>query len=109
MAAGQFGGMRTGIDGLKMDNFGWNLQSGICVIPEKFELVSRIGGICIDSTNDCYEYAGGWNYYLYGQDLKLSMDLTYIDDLPITSSGSNYGGVQNNALFMIRTQLQFQF
>jgi len=108
-AAGQFGPVRTGIDELQMNNLGWNLQSGIFVIPEKFELVSRVGGICIDGANNCYEYAGGWNYYLYGQDLKLSMDLTYIDDLPIVSSSSNYDGVQNNALFMIRTQLQFQF
>lgn len=110
-AAGQFGPVRTGIDELllQMNNFGWNLQSGIFVIPEKLELVSRVSGICLDSANNCYEYAGGWNYYLYGQDLKLSMDLTYIDDLPIVSSGPNYDGVQNNALFMVRTQLQFQF
>ena len=86
-----------------------NAQAGYFVVPKKLELVSRVGGVHIDNTNDSYEFAGGWNYYIYGQDLKLSMDLTYIDDLPITSSSANFDGVQNNSLMMLRTQLQFQF
>jgi len=97
------------IDGYELDNYGWVAQCGYFIVPEKFELTSRISGVCVDSTNDMYEYAGGWNYYLAGQDLKLSMDLTYIDDLPISSSSPNFEGVQNNSLFMVRTQLQFQF
>ncbi len=97
------------IDGCELDNYGWYAQAGYFVVPEKFELVSRVSGVHVDSTNDMYEYAAGWNYYISGQDLKLSMDLSYIDDLPITSSSANFDGVQNNSLFMVRTQLQFQF
>ena len=107
----QFGTARDafGIDGTEYDNFGWYAQTGYFLVPKVFELVSRIGSVCVDNCNDSYEYAGGWNWYLYGQDLKLSMDLTYIDDLPMVNSGTNYYGVQNNSLFLVRTQLQFMF
>lgn len=97
------------IDGAELDNYGWYTQAGYFVVPETFELVSRVSGVCVDSANDCYEYAGGWNYYISGQDLKLSMDVTYIDDLPLSSSSPNFHGIQNNSLFLFRTQLQFQF
>jgi len=107
--ASDFGTIRNGIDGLELDNYGWYAQAGYFLVPKSFELVGRVGGVCVDSTNDSYEYAGGWNWYLYGQDLKLSMDVTYIDDLPIVSSSPNFNGIQNNSLFLVRTQLQFQF
>jgi hypothetical protein len=109
--ANQFGADRDilGVTGLEMDNYGWYTQAGYFLVPGTFELVSRVGGVCIDGANDSHEYTGGWNYYISGQDLKLSMDLTYIDDLPITNSSLNYDGVQNNALFLVRTQLQFMF
>ncbi len=101
--------IRSGIDGHELDNYGWYAQAGYFIVPKTFELVSRVGAVCVDNTNDSYEYAGGWNWYLAGQDLKLSMDVTYIDDLPMISSSPNFYGVQNNALFLIRTQLQFHF
>ena len=97
------------LDGYESDNYGWLAQAGYFIVPKTFELVSRVSGVCVDGSNDSYEYAGGWNWYLAGQDLKLSMDVTYIDDLPLVSSTPNYDGVQNNSLFLIRTQLQFQF
>ena len=100
---------RALMDGYELDNYGWYAQAGYFIVPEKFELVSRVSGVHVDSTNDMYEYAGGWNYYIAGQDLKLSMDVSYIDDLPITSGSTNFDGVQNNSLLLVRTQLQFQF
>jgi len=99
----------NGLDGYEMDNWGWLAQAGYFIVPKTFELVSRVSGVCVDSSNDSYEYAGGWNWYLAGQDLKLSMDVSYIDDLPLESSTPNFHGVQNNSLFLIRSQLQFQF
>lgn len=98
-----------GIDGMKIDNYGWYTQAGQFIVPRVFELVGRVGGVFVDNTNNSYEYAAGWNWYLGGQDLKLSMDFTYIDDLPMVSSSANFDGVQNNSLFLMRTQLQFQF
>ena len=104
-------GTRAAIDGLGTDNYGWYAQSGYFLVPQVFEVVARAGSVCVDSSNDSYEYTGGWNWYLggAGQALKLSMDVTYIDDLPITSTGPNYAGIQNNSLFMIRSQLQVAF
>ncbi|KPK75640.1 MAG: hypothetical protein AMJ79_10530 [Phycisphaerae bacterium SM23_30] len=108
--AEQFGSMRsTDICGCEVDNYGFTAMAGCFLVRNEFELVGRFSGICLDNTNDAYEYAGGWNWYLGGQNLKLSMDISYIDDLPVTSSTANYHGVQNNALFLIRTQLQVTF
>ena len=98
-----------GINGLEVDNYGWYAQAGYFIVPQVFEIVSRASAVCVDNSNDSYEYAGGWNWYLAGQDLKLSMDITYIDDLPLVATSPNFDGMQNNALFLIRTQLQFQF
>jgi hypothetical protein len=106
---GDFGnGVRSGIVGNQYDNYGWMAQAGQFV-SEDFELVCRASGICVDGANDSHEYAAGWNWYISGQDLKLSMDVTYIDDLPIISSSPQFDGVQNNGLFLVRTQLQFMF
>lgn len=98
-----------GIDGYEVDNYGWYTQAGYFIVPKKFELTTRVGGVFADNTTDSYEYAGGWNWYLSGQDLKLSMDITYIDRLPVTSDGADFYGVQNNSLLLARTQLQFMF
>jgi len=108
--AADFGNaVRTGLLSDALDNYGWHAQSGYFIVPKSFELTSRVSGVHPDGSNDSYEYAGGWNWYLSGNDLKLSMDLSYIDDLPVVNSAANYHGIQNNALFLIRTQLQFQF
>jgi len=106
-----FGSARDsyGLKGYDLDNYGWMVQSGYFIVPKSFELVSRVSGVCVDGSNDSYEYAGGWNWYLAGQDLKISMDVTYIDDLPLESSSPNLHGVQNNGLLLIRSQLQMQF
>lgn len=104
-----FGGPRDSIVGSGYDNYGWYAQGGCFLVPRTFELIGRVSGVCVDNTNDSYEYAGGWNWYLSGQDLKLTMDITYIDSLPIISSPANFDGIQNNSLFLVRTQLQFQF
>jgi len=100
---------RVLIDGYEVDNFGWYVQTGYFLVPKVFEIAGRISGVHVDNTNDMYEYAGGWNWYLSGQELKLSMDITYIDDLPLAVSGPNFAGVQNNSLFLLRSQLQFMF
>ncbi len=99
------------IAGESIDNMGWYGQVGQFIVPEKFELFGRIGGLDIDNSGDLYEYTGGFNYYINGQNLKLSMDLTYVDEMPAgsVSSGGNYQGVAGEALMMVRSQLQFQF
>jgi hypothetical protein len=108
--ASDFGNaIRMGTDQNQLTNYGWSAQSGIFLTPKEFELVGRISAVHVEDATDSYEYAGGWNWYLSGQDLKLSMDVSYIDDLPKIASSPGYDGVQNNSLFLVRTQLQFQF
>ncbi len=100
----------VGYDGTAFDNLGWTAQAGQFIVPEEFELFARVGGVSVDCDEDMYEYSGGWNYYINGQNLKLSMDLTYIDELVNRSSTANYNqGVNGESLFLVRTQLQFQF
>ena len=98
------------IDGESINNMGWYGQVGQFIMPEKFELFGRIGGLDLDNAGDLYEYTGGFNYYISGQNLKLTMDLTYVDEMPgNVSSGGNYDGVTGEALMMVRSQIQFQF
>ena len=101
----------AGVDGSSINNYGFIVQAGTFVDPDHtVEFVGRLSGVAVDSSNDSYEYAVGWNWYPSGsQDLKVSLDASYIDDLPIVSSAANYDGVQNNSLLLIRTQVQFQF
>ena len=106
-----FGSARDafGLDAYDFDNWGWTAQAGYFIVPKTFELAGRISGVCVDNSNNSYEYAGGWNWYLAGQDVKVSMDVTYIDDLPMVSASPNFDGIQNNSLFLVRTQFQFMF
>lgn len=99
----------SGIDGRKVDNFGFYTQAGYFIVPNKFEIAGRIGAVLVDDATDSWEYTLGWNYYIHGQDLKLSMDVGYIDRLPIESDNTNFLGVQNQSLLSVRSQLQFQF
>ena len=99
---------RTGLAASSLENYGWHVQSGY-MLTEKFELLARTSGIYVDSANDSREVAAGWNWYFDQHDLMLSMDVTYIDDLPSIASSANFDGIQNNSLLLVRTQLQFQF
>ena len=108
-----FGSVRdaAGVEGSSINNYGFIAQAGSFVDPDHtVELVGRVSGVAVDSSNDSYEYAAGFNWFPSGsQDLKISLDATYIDKLPIVSSSPNFDGVQNNSLLLIRTQVQFQF
>ncbi len=106
---GDFGTTRPAMVGDEFDNYGWSCQGGLFLVPKKFEIVGRVSGVCVDNSNGSYEFAGGWNWYLDGQNTKLSMDVTYIDDLPLVSGSPNFDGIQNNSLLLVRSQLQFQF
>jgi len=112
MFAHDFGSARdaAGVKGYEFDNFGWTAQTGVFIVPQEFELICRVGGICVENSNDSYEYAAGWNWYpAKSQDVKVTMDVTYIDDLPVVSSAPDLDGVQNNSLLLVRSQVQFQF
>ena len=55
-----------------------------------------------------WEYAGGVNYYLQGQNCKLTVDVTKINELAVQSVMANYIDL-NDDLTMFRVQLQVMF
>jgi len=108
----EFGAQREalGIMNHKINNEGWFAQAGYFLLPKTLELFGRLGAIYVqDNKNDCYEGTVGWNWYLSGQDLKLSMDVVLLDDLPIVDPEANFDGIEKQSLTMIRSQLQFKF
>jgi phosphate-selective porin OprO and OprP len=63
---------------------GGYVQAGYFVIPKKLEVAGRLSGVW-GMGDKCMEQALGVNYYLKGQALKLSADITHIDEVPVTN------------------------
>lgn len=89
------------------DDWGYYVQAGFYLVPERWELAGRVSGVDFGRANnpavlgDIMEYTGGMNYYLYGHNLKLQMDYSFIDTDRF--SGGNRGAHQ------LRVQTQFLF
>jgi hypothetical protein len=89
------------------DDWGYYVQAGFYIVPERWELAGRISGVDFGRANnpavlgDIMEYTGGLNYYLYGHNVKLQMDYSFID----TDRFS--GG--NRKAHQLRVQTQFLF
>ena len=79
-------------------------------LEKKLEVVARVGGISAlaEQREGTWEYAGGVNYYLQGNNVKLQADVTKIQEAPISSSGSSLANVNDDAL-VFRVQLQVAF
>ena len=92
---------------------GFWLQCGIFVIPEKLELLSRWSRVvgnsgtlgATDQSSD--EFAGGLVWYFLEQNLKLTMDATYLNGAAINSSALDISA--GNVGWLFRTQFQFSF
>jgi hypothetical protein len=50
------------------------------------------------------EEAIGMNYYIKGHSLKLSADITHVDECPITNSTTGFS--RNDEMWMYRVQIQ---
>lgn len=76
----------------------------------KLELVARIGGISTlaEDQEGVWEYGGGVNYYIQGNNVKLQSDVTRVSEAPISSSYSSLANVNDDAL-VFRVQLQVGF
>lgn len=56
-------------------------QTGYFIIPRVFELAMQANYLRYSgSNNDRYEFSGGFNYYFYGQPIKLQMDYSLLDN-----------------------------
>ena len=79
-------------------------------LENKLEAVARVGAVsALANDQDCsWEYAGGLNYYIHGQNVKLQADITKIDEAPISSAYKSIANVNDDAL-IFRCQLQVAF
>ncbi len=77
---------------------------------KKWEVVGRIGGILsnIGGTEGVWTYAGGLNYYIVQDKIKLQTDVTKVSEAPISSSRYSLANVNDDALIW-RMQLQVSF
>jgi hypothetical protein len=94
-------------------DYGYWLQLGKFVVPQKFELISRwsnvIGnsGTLGASEQSSSEIAFGCVRYYRGQNAKVTFDATYLDGAPISSSA--LGVSPGDIGWLYRTQIQFAF
>lgn len=79
-------------------------------LEKKLEAVARVGGISTlaNGQEGTWEYAGGLNYYIEGNNVKLQADVTKITEVPISSSTSSMANVNDQPL-IFRVQLQVKF
>jgi hypothetical protein len=77
---------------------------------KKLEAVARIGMISAlaNGRETTWEYAGGLNYYIDGNNVKLQADVTKVNEVPITSNYNGLANVNDDAL-IFRVQLQVAF
>ncbi len=99
--------LATGDNGSSHQQGGY-WQAGYFVVPQKVELVARVGGIWDYGNDNMWEYAGGVNYYIRGHNLKLQADVTRINELPVRSSRLDFMN-QNDDVTLFRVQLQASF
>ncbi len=95
------------VDRKSGEDWGYYAQAGFYLVPERWELSGRVSGVDFARSNnpnvrgDIMEYTAGLNYYLYGHNVKLQMDYSFIDT--DTFSGGNRGD------HLLRVQTQFLF
>ncbi|RMF81560.1 MAG: hypothetical protein D6744_07020 [Planctomycetota bacterium] len=79
-------------------------------LERQVELVGRVGGISVNTegSEGTWEYGGGLNYYIHGNNVKLQTDVVKVSEVPITSGSHSLANVNDDAL-VFRVQLQTSF
>ena len=76
-------------------------------LTDKLELAARVSGVDFQFANyvrtagDVREYTAGLNYYLYGHNVKLQMDYSYLDGDPFLGRATSADQVR------VQTQILF--
>ncbi|TWT83991.1 Phosphate-selective porin O and P [Planctomycetes bacterium CA13] len=89
------------------------LQLGYFAIQDKLQILARWSSVSGNSgtlgqeNQNANEIAGGAVWYFRGQHVKLTVDATYLDGAPISSSALDIAPGDEGWLY--RTQLQFSF
>lgn len=96
-----------------LSEFGFWLQAGYMVIPNKLELLARWSRIVGDSgtlgaaVQSSDEIAGGFAWYFRENRSKLVIDLTHLNGASVDSASLDINPGDNGWLF--RSQIQFSF
>ena len=79
-------------------------------LERKLEAVARVGGISAlaNGRESAWEYAGGLNYYVNKDRVKLQADVTRITEAPLSSGSASLANVNDQPL-IFRVQLQVTF
>ncbi|NLE30505.1 MAG: hypothetical protein GX629_12645 [Phycisphaerae bacterium] len=83
---------------------GGYIQAGYFIIPKKLDINARLGGVWGLGDDIAMEEAIGMNYYIKGHSLKLSADITHVDECPVTNSSTGF--TRNDDIWMYRVQIQ---
>ncbi len=88
---------------------GGHLQVGYFIVPKKFEVAARIGGVWDNGNDNAWEYGVGCNYFPFSSyNLRLGADLIRISEVVGgVSSSPNYS--PNDEITMLRVVLQAGF
>jgi hypothetical protein len=99
---------RTGLSG-PVHQEGGSVQIGYFIVPKKFEICGRVGGIWDNGGDNSWEYGVGCNYFPFGSyTLRIAADIIRVDEVVAGASSSpNYG--LNDELTMFRMIVQAGF
>ncbi|MBN1345131.1 MAG: hypothetical protein JXQ73_20725 [Phycisphaerae bacterium] len=98
--------MLTGRSGATHFQGGY-VQASYFIIPKKFEVAARMGGIW-DAGDNGWEYTFGANYYPFeSHNFKIQADFTRIEEAPLDSGNGNW--FQNDDTNMFRVAVQAAF
>jgi len=88
---------------------GGHIQVGYFIVPKRFEVTGRMGGVWDNGDANTWEYSVGCNYYPYGTyNFRLAADIVRIDEVVGGAHFSpNYS--LNDELTMFRLLLQVGF
>ena len=87
---------------------GYYAQLGYMIIPQKLEIVGRGGVLLTEGDPNIGDYYTlGANYYLFGDNAKVSADATYSPEGAFTDAGN--GTIQNTHEVIFKLQLQLAF
>ena len=78
------------------------------LVPQKFEVLGRVNYLLTSGDAHVSEYYSlGANYYLFGNNAKISADATYSPEAAFTDSSDT--SIQNTREIMFRLQLQLTY
>ena len=83
-------------------------QAGYFVLPKRLEVAGRFGQLYTNGLrHEMDDWTFGFNYYLYGENLKLQVAETYVPRQAALTS--NTGLIQNTQDWLTQVQLQLKF